>query len=159
MKKSLFVIFFLCKVLALTAQGIEKLTSSNAGDALNNAELKINFTIGEPLVGMVHNESSIDQGFWAGSLEVTPISQETDLGGIIIYPNPVDDQLNIYTDGNEIYGITLFAVNGKMALKLNVDSTLLEHKVNTSHLAKGMYVLRLFIKDENQEKLFKIIKK
>jgi len=159
MKKLLLITFLLVTISICKAQTIEKSVVSNAGEAQSNAELQINFTIGEALVGMVSNESSIDQGFWAGSLEVIPITEEEDLNGILIYPNPVTDELNIYADSNAVFGITLFAVNGKRVLKQKVDSTLLEHKINTSHLAKGMYVLRLFVQDSDQEKLFKVIKK
>ena len=158
MKKLLRITFLLVTISICKAQTVEKYVVSNAGEANSNTELQLNFTIGEALVGMVSNESSIDQGFWAGSLQVEPMTEIEDLNGIVIYPNPVEEELSIYTNNNAIYGITLFAVNGKRALKKKVDSTLLEHKINTSHLAKGMYVLRLFIQDSNQEKLFKVIK-
>lgn len=159
MKKLLLTSTMLLFIFFGQAQTLDKSVVSNAGEAHSNAEFQINFTIGEPLVGLVMNESSIDQGFWAGSLVVIPITEEEDLNGIVIYPNPVTDELNIYTNNNSIYGITLFAVNGKRVLKKKVDATLLEHKINTSHLAKGMYALRLFIQGSDQEKLFKVIKK
>lgn len=159
MKKVLFTTFLLFTISICKAQTLDKLTMSIAGEVQSNAELLINFTIGEPLIGMVFKESSVDQGFWAGSLQVIPITEVEYLNGIIIYPNPVTDELNIYADNNAIYGITLFAVDGKMALKKKIDETLLTHTIDTSHLAKGMYVLRLFIEGSDQEKLFKVIKK
>lgn len=159
MKKLLLATILLFAGFTTQAQEISKFVTSIGGEPIANASNSINFTIGEPLIGFVSNNGSVDQGFWAGSLQVEPITVEEDLDGIVIYPNPVEEELNIYAGANQIYGITLFAVNGQMTLKKKVDATLLEHRINTSHLAKGMYVLRLFTQEDKQEKLFKIIKK
>lgn len=144
---------------SINAQTLDKTIISSGGESLSNADIQVNLTIGEPLVGIIENELSLDQGFWAGSLRVEPMLEEEELGGIIIYPNPVEDQLNIFTNNNAVFGITLFSVDGRMAMKKQVDSSLLEHNINLSFLAKGFYVLRLFVEDDKQEKLFKIIKK
>ena len=143
----------------INAQTLDKTMISSGGESLSNADIQVNLTIGEPLVGIIENELSLDQGFWAGGLRVEPMLEEEELGGIIIYPNPVEDQLNIFTNNNAVFGITLFSVDGRMAMKKQVDSSLLEHNINLSFLAKGVYVLRLFVEDDKQEKLFKIIKK
>jgi len=150
---------FLFFATFLSAQTTAKNTVSNAGLEMSNAEYTVSFTIGEPIVGLIANEESIDQGFWAGSLFVEPITIEKELGGIVIYPNPMINELNIQTNNNPVFGITMFAVNGKMALKQKVESTQFEHKIDVSHLAKGMYVLRLSIENQKEEKLFKIIKR
>lgn len=142
----------------LSAQTAAKNTISNAGVELSNPEHSISFTIGEPIVGLIGNGESIDQGFWAGSLFVETITPEKELGGIVVYPNPMINELNIHTNNNPVFGITMFAVNGKMALKQKVESTQVEHKIDVNHLAKGMYVLRLLI-ENGEEKLFKVIKR
>ncbi len=157
--KLLLKYLFLFITTYLSAQTMAKNTVSNAGLEMSNPEHTINFTIGEPIIGIISNSESIDQGFWAGSLFVEPITIEKELGGIVIYPNPMIHELNIQTNNNAVFGITMFAVNGKMALKQKVESTLLEHKIDVSHLAKGMYVLRLSIENEKEEKLFKVIKR
>lgn len=156
--KLLLTYILLFVAACLSAQSMSKSAVSTAGIELSGLEATVNFTIGEPIVGLVANNESIDQGFWAGSLFVEPLTIEKELGGIVVYPNPMIDELNIQTNNNPVYGITMFAVNGKMALKQKVESTQLEHKIDVSHLAKGMYVLRLSIEKEKEEKLFKIIK-
>lgn len=150
----------------MSAQTMAKNTVSNAGIEMANPEYTISFTIGEPVVGLITNGESIDQGFWAGSLYVEPmapedlpITPEEELGGISVYPNPVAEQLHIQVNNNKIYGITLYAVNGKMALKQKVESSNIEYQIDLSHLARGMYVLRLSMEGDQQEKLFKIIKR
>lgn len=157
--KLLLVCLSLFLTTFLSAQTADKTIIANAGNSVVTAEASISFTIGEPVVGLVSNENSISQGFWVGSLQVEPITVENELDGILIFPNPVENQLNIFTNSNPIYAITLFAVDGRRILKKKVDVSLLEHHIDLSHLSKGMYVLRLLIEDSDEAKLFKIIKK
>lgn len=157
--KLLLTYLLLFITASLSAQTMAKNTVSNAGVEISNPEHTVSFTIGEPIVGMISNNGSIDQGFWAGSLFVEPITIEEELAGIVIYPNPMINELNIQTNNNPVFGITMFAVNGKMALKKKVESTQLEHKIDVSHLAKGVYVLRLSVENSKEEKLFKVIKR
>ncbi len=159
MMKQVFTYIFLFLSACVSAQSMAKRVVGNSGSELAASEVTLNFTIGEPIVGLIANEESIDQGFWAGSLSVEPITEVEELGGIEVYPNPMVNELNILTNNNPVYGITMFSVNGKMALKQRVESTQLEHRIDVAHLAQGMYVLRLSIKNETEEKLFKVIKK
>lgn len=151
--------FLILSGIVLNAQEIRKTTVASAGKALTTSAYRIDFTIGEPIVGLVTNESSIDQGFWASGLVVAPISTEKELEGIKIYPNPVETELNILVNNNPVYAITIFGVDGKRTLKKKVDATQVVHKINLSHLSKGIYVLRLYVEDTDEAKLFKIIKK
>ncbi len=144
---------------SLCAQSIDKTVIAAAGNTISVSEVSIAYTIGEPIVGLVVNENSIDQGFWAGSLQVENITEQKDLEGIVVYPNPVVNEVNIFTNANEIFGISLFAVDGRKVLNQMVETELLEHRIDLSYLAKGVYVLRLFVKGDIKGKLFKIIKK
>lgn len=160
MMKLLLTYILIFSTVHLSAQSIDKTVMASAGSTMSVSEVIIGYTIGEPIVGVaISKSSSIDQGFWAGSLQVEAITAEKDLDGIVVYPNPVENELTIFTNNNEIFGITLFGVNGQRVYKQNVENTQLEHTINLSHLSKGMYVLRLFMRDDTEEKLFKIIKK
>lgn len=159
MMKSLLTYFLILTTAALSAQSMNKTVMASAGSTMAVSEVTISYTIGEPIVGFIANENSIDQGFWAGSLQVENITELKDLDGIVVYPNPVVNEVTIFTDNNEIYGITLFGVDGRRVLKQTVEATQLEHKIDLSYLSKGVYVLRLFMKDDTKGKLFKIIKK
>ena len=159
MMKLLLTYFLTFTGALISAQTIDKDVTASAGSEMSTSEFTIGYTIGEPIVGMAKAEGSVDQGFWTGSLKVEPITAENDLDGIKVYPNPVENELTIFTDNNEIFGITLFGMNGQRVFKQNVASTQLEHTIDLSYLSKGVYILRLFIKDDAEEKLFKIIKK
>jgi hypothetical protein len=160
MMKLLLTYLLIFTVVALNAQALDKVIVASVGGSISSADVTIGFTIGEPIVGLVHNDTSVDQGFWAAShILVIPESPEEDLSGILVYPNPVEEELTIFTNNIKIYGITLFAIDGRRVLKQKVELAQLEHKIDLSHLSKGMYVLRLFIEGDNKGKLFKIIKK
>mgnify|MGYP000050056203 FL=1 len=153
-----FVYISILLTAMLSAQTTDKTVVASGGSAMA-AQVTISYTIGEPIVGLVANESSIDQGFWAGSLVVEAITIKKELEGIKIFPNPVVDELNILTNSNPVYAITLFAVDGRRTLKKKVDASLVEHRIDLSHLSKGVYVLRLFVEGTDEAKMFKIIKK
>jgi len=159
MIKLLLTIILCSSAAFLSAQSMEKAVTASAGRTMAVSEISIDFTIGEPIVGLISNESSIDQGFWAGSLQVEHITEQKDLGGIVVYPNPVINELTIFTDQMELFGITLFGLDGRRVLKHPVERNQLEHTLDLSYLSKGVYVLRLYMNDEGEEKLFKIIKK
>lgn len=157
--KLLLTYFLILTVATLSGQSMDKTVIASAGGTIAVSGVTVGYTIGETLVGFVSGENSIDQGFWAGSLQVEAISAEKELDGIVVYPNPVESELTIFTNNNEVFGITVFGVNGQRVYKETVENTQLEHTIDLSYLSKGMYVLRLFIKDDSEEKLFKIIKK
>lgn len=159
MMKLLLTYFLTFGGALLSAQSFDKTVIASAGSKMTTSSITLSYTIGEPIVGMASNESSIDQGFWAGSLQVVAITAEKNLDGIRVYPNPVENELNIFTDNNEIFGITLFGMNGQRVFNQNVENTQLEHTIDLGYLSKGVYVLRLFMKDNAEAKLFKIIKK
>jgi len=157
--KQLLTFITIFSITVLGAQSIDKTVIAAAGSIYSTPETSISFTIGEPIVGLVGGDAFIDQGFWAGSeITVESLNEEEELDGILVYPNPVESELTIFTNNKEVYGITLFAVDGRRVLKQKVESTQLEHKIDLSYLSKGMYVLRLLTEGDG-EKLFKIIKK
>jgi len=160
MMKLLRIYILIFSSVQLCAQSIDKTVMASAGNTMSDSGITIGYTIGEPIVGMtISKRGSIDQGFWAGSLQVEAITAEKERDGIVVYPNPVENELTIFTNSHEIFGITVFGVNGQRVYKQTVENALLEHTIDLSYLSKGMYVLRLFMKDDSEEKLFKIIKK
>jgi|GEM_PF-3582176 len=142
-----------------SAQTMSKMVVASAGEAFSSTEYRLNATLGEPLIGLISNENAMmDQGFWAGALAVEPMTPNEALGGIIVYPNPVEEQVNILTNSNQVFGLALFAVDGRMAYRKKVDTSVLEHQIDASMLAKGVYVLQVSVEGE-EEKLFKVIKR
>lgn len=74
---------------------------------------------------------------------------------ISIYPNPVNDFINVKTSSNENkLSITFFGVLGKRVLQRSINNTY--NQIDVSSLSKGMYIIHA--KSENKSKSFKLIK-
>ncbi len=157
--KLLFLCTLFCVVIGMNAQSITKDIISNGGETLDGTSGIINFTVGEPIVGLVSSSESIDQGFWAGSgILVIPLTIGENPIEIIVYPNPVIEELTVFTGDNKVIGIQIFAVNAQRVLNQKVDASLLEHKIDMSYMTQGVYILQLFLKGENELQEYKIIK-
>jgi len=159
MKKRILTILLGNLIGIASAQTINKAVMAGGGSAISNFDISINATIGEPLIGPIMNELSITQGFWAGSLLVELMMPEEELGGIVVFPNPIENELNISTNSKPVFGLSIFSVDGRLVYRKKVASEQSQHQINTSTLAKGVYVLQVLVEGSSQEKLFKIIKK
>ncbi len=77
-----------------------------------------------------------------------------------VFPNPVDDQLNVLLPNNSIFNIQLFNASGDLlAQKKDIitNSSPLMHSISINAYPSGVYVLVIENKQSNQQ--FKIIKK
>ena len=146
--------------LSATAQHSSRTVFANAGEPLSSENIRLHFTIGEPIVGLIQNgNASLDQGFWAGLNIMDPLAPNTvNETGIVVYPIPVEDELNIATGQRQLFGLQLFAIDRRMVLSTTTDVEQVAHQIDTSTLTPGTYVLQLFLRDENDTVLFKIIK-
>lgn len=149
----------LLTVFDALAQTIDKYVVSNGGERIENINVVVNFTIGEPAIGLIYDTSSVDQGFWSGSLSVEMISEDKGAEDIMVYPNPVENQLTIVSNEKKIFGIAIFSISGQQVVQKKIDIEKVEHLIDFSHLTRGTYILRLFLEEEDKAKLFKVVKK
>lgn len=158
MKKLLFIIAFTIPYLAVQSQISEQVISASGGNG-NNENLSIEWTVGEPVISTLLNESMIvTQGFHQPVLEVTPLKTPTELLFTIeAYPNPTQDLIWIKLDDNEIEGLQflLHDVYGKSLVKNPFNSN--TESVNMSAFPAGVYFLKI-IQSDQEIKTFRIIK-
>ena len=72
-----------------------------------------------------------------------------------IYPNPVKDIINIFTEYDSRWigkVIDVIDMNGKIVLKTSIKSS--NQSINTSRLAPGVYFIRLEKDDEKVMRKF-----
>lgn len=145
------------------AQTISKQVLGTSGEFLSNGTHTINFTVGEPIVGMVQNGSAIHQGFWSelfndGTLSVSTLTNEDTIS---VFPNPVVDYLSFHFKQtvSANYNVKLFDINGKQVLGTALQSQSQNSQLDISQLSNGMYVLTIESKETNYLKSIKIIKK
>lgn len=97
--------------------------------------------IANPAINTTHN---ITEGTFLGI-------EDKSLTDVNIYPNPVDDQLNIKTSADVINKIaTVFDINGKRVLNLKLKST----TIDVSSLTSGVYFLRLESEGKTMKRKF-----
>ncbi|PKA98454.1 putative secreted protein (Por secretion system target) [Flavobacteriaceae bacterium MAR_2009_75] len=156
--RTLFTLLFLYMGMLMFGQTSDRTVIASAGGQLVSKFQNVSFTIGESAVGYVSDVLSIDQGFWASEgILVIPISPEEPELQIRVFPNPVVEELTVTTAGNELLAMHIFSVNSKRVLVQLVQETRLEHKIDVSHITKGVYILQLFIKGKGLKE-YKIIK-
>lgn len=118
-----------------------QMTIGSAGGELNSATNRIEYNIGEPVVGtVVSGSNTLTQGFeqpWA-DIEVG-ISTASPEAAINVYPNPTRQDLNIELPNSAHHNYSLFDAAGKLVLEGNLNSSLTRLDVST--LKSGNYNL------------------
>ena len=74
--------------------------------------------------------------FWASTLS----SESFEANKFSIYPNPVNNNLNIQSENRDIQIIEIYNLNGKLVLQHKYN---LNEAIDVSSLAKGLYVLKV----------------
>lgn len=87
------------------------------------------------------------------NLEEDLITEHT----IKIYPNPVEDELNIDFYEQKGFKVTLVDINGNVLSSYNNTSRIM--KINMRNKASGMYFLTVQNQENYQSKAFKVIKR
>lgn len=144
----------------VSAQTIDRQVFTTAGNSVNNTNHKITFTIGEPIIGTIQNNTVINQGFLAAASSSTTLAVDEQLlsTAIKVYPNPVSENLQIdFTDVTGEAKLMLYSITGQLVKteKLNAQN----NTINVSHLQNGLYLVNLHFSDYKIIKSFKIIKK
>jgi len=153
-------IFVLATITTLSAQTIDKQVIASAGGTLSNANHKLTFTIGEPIVGKIGSTTIINQGFLAAVSSSTTLAVDEQFlsTAIKVYPNPVQNNLQIdFTDVTGEAKIMLYSITGQLVKtkKLNAQN----NTIAISNLQSGLYLVSLHFTDYKIVKTFKIIKK
>lgn len=73
---------------------------------------------------------------------------------VFVYPNPTNNSININQLNKEVKQIFLYNINGQLLLKKTITSK--NNTINVSHLAKGVYFMK--ISHKNRTLIKKIIK-
>lgn len=163
MKTTLFFICLLISGLNLYSQQISKQVIGSSGQFLSNGSHTLNFTLGEPIVGIVQNNATIYQGFWAellddGTLNVSSFVETENL--VSAYPNPVVNYLN-FNFKMELaseFKVRLIDMNGNLLIKDTIKSYTPNSQLDMSNLSNGIYILTITATEINYNKSIKIIK-
>ena len=130
---------FLVMVLYNTAhsQTISKQVVGTSGNTLSNSNLKVSWTIGEPVVGlMTAGGKQLGNGYHS-SLNVQALSVEESLLDVqlIVYPNPTSEMLYVSHPELNSFFIQISDLNGKLIYSNTINK---EQPLDVSNYSQGM---------------------
>jgi len=83
---------------------------------------------------------------------IVNIGTESNKSSWAIYPNPVNDVLNLVCEGNDIIkgviNVTVQDMTGKIVIRFRAASTSRKLEIPVTQLRKGMYVVQISIMNE-----------
>ena len=145
----LIIVILLCPLI----KGQTVINSS--GKNISNTTLMLTYSIGEIVVKTINNTQCIlNQGFCQQNYQtVTGVNTPTLENDLNIYPNPVQNELNIVAK-TRFDKITIYDINGKVVFCQKFDNK----PINISHLLGGIYIIRTFDHKGDFINSFKFIK-
>jgi hypothetical protein len=167
MKRIIVLIVAVLICVVGKTQSITPEVIATAGDYFIGTNATLSWTLGEVITETVSSSSyTLTQGFQQPYYNITSINEDPKLkendplADINVYPNPVNDQLNIDFKNlkEQNLMIVLIDLQGKVLLSDFAENTLTVKQINMLNIAKGNYILRVSTRDGQHLKSFKIIK-
>jgi len=140
MKKIIYTALLLSPLLG-QAQDLDQKVIGTAGNYSETGTASLSWTIGETVVETVSaGAATLTQGFQQGSLFVTTIINETEMGyKVKVYPNPVTSNLSIETA--QKIDFQLININGQVLKSGTCENQL--QQIDVTALPQGTYILKL----------------
>ena len=156
MSKIFLLLFSCCCFSAVAQQRIQKKIINTAGKTYTNNGVRLNVSVGEPIVGNVSNSNrvTLSQGFFTGIQKPTVTNPGSASNQFQVYPNPVRNSLVIKGNMALVNQIQLFDIAGHLVLLQAISSNTL----SMNSLAPGYYFAKLLGKSNEVLNTFKIVK-
>ena len=140
------------------AQTISKSVIGSAGKNTSNSTVKLSWTTGEPIIGiMTAGGNQLGNGYYP-ALNLQALSVEDNVLDVQlrVYPNPTSQSLYVSHPELSSFGITIFDLNGKQLYSGTINK---EEPLDVSNYTQGMYLVTLENKETQKKNTYKIIKK
>ena len=158
MKKSFLIFSFIFSCGYGFSQGIIQQVYASSGAYASNANFSLSYTIGEAITSTLTGGSYfLTQGFQQPNYNVTLVEDYAAGANLIVYPNPVDDFINIDLGSfnSEKYRYELYDITGKLMQNGNITDKIT--KLDMTPYASDIYFIRLSL-DNKLIKNFKVQK-
>lgn len=139
--------------ITVVSQTVTPTVLASDGGYATSAQGSVAWTIGEPVVETYAASSNITtMGFHQPVVELATLINENEKdSGILIYPNPVKDEVSINFAGLQEgkYLLELHDALGKLIYKGNADvsASSVHYSIKMSEVAAGAYFLNVSAKD------------
>lgn len=140
------------------SQSISKQVIGAAGKTQTNSNLKVSYTVGEPVVGlMTAGGNQLGNGYYP-ALNLQALSVEDNVLDVQlrVYPNPTSQSLYVSHPDMNSFGITIVDLNGKQLYSGTINK---EEPLDVSNYTQGMYLVTIENTTTNKKNTYKIIKK
>jgi hypothetical protein len=154
--KKLLLLFLISSIGQ--AQSISKQVIGTSGKTLTNSNLKLSYTVGEPVVGlMTSGGNQLGNGYYP-ALNLQTLSVEDNVLDVQlkVYPNPTSQSLYVSHPDMNSFGITIVDLNGKQLYSGTINK---EEPLDVSNYTQGMYLVTIENTTTNKKNTYKIIKK
>ena len=140
------------------SQSISKQVIGTAGKTQTNSNLKVSWTAGEPVVGlMTAGGNQLGNGYYpAMDLQALNVEDNTLDVKIKVYPNPTSQMLYVSHPELNSFSIQITDLNGKEIYSGVIAK---ETPLDVSNYTQGMYLVTISSKEANKKNTYKIIKK
>ena len=140
------------------SQTMSKQVIGTAGKTQTNSNLKISWTTGEPVVGlMTAGGNQLGNGYYpAMDIQALSIDDVALNVEIKVYPNPTSQSLYVTHNNMNSFGISIVDLNGKLIYQGNINK---DQPLDVSDYTQGMYLVTIENNVTNQKNTYKIIKK
>ena len=140
------------------SQSISKQVIGSAGKTQSNSNLKVSWTAGEPVVGLMSaGGHQLGNGYYpALNLQVLKIEDNALDLQVKVYPNPTSQMLYVSHPELNSFQIQITDLNGKQVYIGTIEK---EIPLDVSNYTQGMYLITIENKESNKKNTYKIIKK
>jgi hypothetical protein len=152
------LIFILLASTTCFSQTISKQVIGTAGKTQSNSNLKISWTTGEPVVGlMTAGGNQLGNGYYpAMDIQALSIDDVALNVEIKVYPNPTSQLLYVSHPDLTSFQIQIVDLNGKQIHTGTIDK---EIPLDVSSYTQGMYLVTIEDTTNHKKNTYKIIKK
>jgi hypothetical protein len=163
MKKVVTILPFLLFISLAHAQVFFPEVISTAGNTYPGTNMTLSWTIGEFVITDINSAPvRITQGFnqpWYSTVGAGDLSMLSE--HVKVYPNPIEDQVNIAFEqsSQEAYGIMLIDGKGKLVRKYETAPGQTSFTTSLAGLCPGLYCMIITTEHKGTVKVQKIIKK
>lgn len=157
MKHTLLVLTLTFSSLSFS-QSISKQVIGAAGKTLTNSNLRVSFTVGEPVVGIMTADGiQLGNGYYP-AMDLQALSVEDNVLDVQlkVYPNPTSQSLYVSHPDINSFGITITDLNGKQLYQGTINK---DEPLDVSNYTQGMYLVTVENVITNKKNSYKIIKK
>ena len=139
------------------SQSISKQVIGSAGKAQSNSNLKVSWTTGEPVVGlMTAGGHQLGNGYYPGmNIKALKIEDNALDLQVKVYPNPTSQMLSISHPELNSFAIQITDLNGKQIYSGTIGK---DQPLDVSNYTQGMYLVTIENKEANKKNTYKIIK-